>query len=295
MNGFGERVTAYRTRVDAALDRWLPPAVVAPARLHEALRYAVLGEGKRLRPLLVYASGEMLGIAPSRCDALAVAVELVHAYSLVHDDLPAMDDDELRRGHPTLHVAYDEATALLVGDALQSLAFEVLATDPECGATPARRLALIRTLAGAVGSLGMVGGQSLDLGAEGRRLDAAEIEQVYRLKTGRLIGAAVLLPSQLIDEPAAGQRLAGFAERIGLLFQLRDDLLEIERSTGELGKPRGSDVRHRKATLPALLGPGPARERMELLYQEAMSALDSFGDAAEPLRWLAGFVVRRQH
>jgi len=297
MNGFSERVADYRARVDAALDRWLPPAAVAPARLHEALRYSVLGEGKRMRPLLVYATGEMLGLPARRCDPLAVAVEFIHAYSLVHDDLPAMDDDDLRRGRPATHVAYDEATALLVGDALQALAFEVLATDPACAASADQRLALLRTLAGASGSRGMVGGQALDLRAEGRSLDAGAIEQIYRFKTGRLIEAAILLPGQLAG-PLAGEQaeaLALFAARIGLVFQIRDDLLDIERSTAELGKPGGSDVRNRKATLPAVLGVDAARARAERLHAEAMAALDLFDAAAEPLRVLSSFILERKH
>jgi farnesyl diphosphate synthase len=297
MNGFSGRVAAYRARVDAALDRWLPPAAVAPARLHEALRYAVLGDGKRVRPLLVYATGEMLGLDAGRCDPLAVAIELVHAYSLVHDDLPAMDDDHLRRGCPTVHVAYDEATALLVGDALQSLAFEVLATDPASVATSAQRLALIRTLAVASGSQGMVGGQVMDLAGEGRQLDAAAIERIYRLKTGRLIEAAILLPGQLAAGLAAmqGEALARFADRIGLVFQLRDDLLDLERSTAELGKPGRSDIRNQKATLPAILGLAAARDRAGRLQDEAMAALDAFGEPASPLRWLTDFIARRNH
>jgi geranylgeranyl pyrophosphate synthase len=295
MDAFSGRVAAYRTRVDTVLDRWLPRPEVAPARLHEALRYAVLGEGKRVRPLLVYATGEMLGLEPGSCDPLAAAVELVHAYSLVHDDLPAMDDDDLRRGRPTLHLAYDEATALLVGDALQSLAFEVLATDPACAATAGQRLALVRTLAAASGSDGLVGGQAMDLAGEGRDLDAVDIERIYRLKTGRLIEAAILLPQQLATglTTEQGEGLTRFADRIGLVFQLRDDLLDLERNTAELGKPRGSDVRNRKATLPAVLGLERARERADALQAEAMAALDAFGEAAGLLRWLAAYIAAR--
>lgn len=294
---FAQRVPEYRARADQSLARWLPAAEVAPTRLHEALRYSVLGAGKRIRPLLSYATGETLGLEPSRCDAPAVAVELIHAYSLVHDDLPAMDDDELRRGRPTTHVAYDEATALLVGDALQSLAFQILAEDEACLAGPALRMRMLAELAGASGSRGMVGGQALDLEAEGRALDQAEIERIYRLKTGRLIEAAIMLPVMLAGElpPSAESALRKFATQIGLAFQVRDDLLDVEGDTFVIGKPGGSDERNRKATLPAVVGLEATRLRADTVYSEAISALDPLGDRADPLRWLSEFIIRRDH
>ncbi|MCC5794072.1 MAG: polyprenyl synthetase family protein [Chromatiales bacterium] len=294
---FAQRVPEYRARADQSLARWLPAAEVAPTRLHEALRYSVLGAGKRIRPLLSYATGEILGLEPSRCDAPAVAVELIHAYSLVHDDLPAMDDDDLRRGRPTTHVAYDEATALLVGDALQSLAFQILAEDEACLAGPALRMRMLAELAVASGSRGMVGGQALDLRAEGRALDQAEIERIYRLKTGRLIEAAIMLPVILAGElPLSGERaLRAFATQIGLAFQIRDDLLDVEGETSVIGKPGGSDERNRKATLPAVVGLEATRLRADTVYADAISALDPLGDRAEPLRWLSEFIIRRDH
>jgi len=294
---FADRVPAYRARINAALGRCLPPATVAPARLHEALRYSVLGPGKRIRPLLVYATGETLGLPAEQCDAPAMAVELVHAYSLVHDDLPAMDDDDLRRGRATTHVAYDVATALLVGDALQSLAFQVLATDRACASSSAVRMQLVRILAEASGSHGMVGGQALDLAGEGRELAAGEIEQIYQLKTGRLIEAAILmvLPLQESLDAGDGQALARFAAHIGLAFQIRDDLLDIEGSTEVIGKPGGSDVRNRKATLPAVLGLEATRQRADKVYAEAMSALDRVGERAHALRWLSELIIQRNH
>ena len=237
----------------------------------------------------------MLGLQSVACDALAAAVELVHAYSLVHDDLPAIDNSDHRRGRPTLHLAYDEATALLVGDALQSLAFEVLATDPACTATAEQRLALVRTLAAAGGSDGLGGGQAMDLAGERRNLEAAEIERIYRLKTGRLIEAAIQLPRQLATglTTAQGEGLARFADLIGLVFQLRDDLLDLERSAAAPGKPRGSNVHNQKATLPAVLGLEKARERADQLQAEAMAALDAFGEAAGLLRWLTTHIAAR--
>lgn len=218
MNGFSDHAVAWHKRVDAGLDRWLPRASVAPARLHEALRHAVLGQGQRTHALLVYAAGELLGLDAVRCDPLAVAIELVHAYSQVHEDLPAMEGNDQRLGRPTLHVAYDEATALLVGDALQSLAFEVLATDPACKATATQRLALLSTLAAASGSHGMVGSQAMALAGEGWQQDLARTGLASRRRAGRLIEAALLLPRQLATGLTSAQEeaLARFADRIGL-------------------------------------------------------------------------------
>lgn len=277
------------------MDAWLRPADAAPVRLHAAIRYAVLGGGKRVRPLLVYAAGETLGVAPERVDPIAVSLELLHAYSLVHDDLPAMDDDELRRGRPTTHVAYDEATAVLVGDTLQTEAYSVLLNAPAYAADPALRVRLMRLLAEASGSAGMAGGQAMDLAAEGHWLAAAELETMYRLKTGRLIEAAIRMPCACageLDESSRGA-LDRFADNIGLAFQITDDVLDVTGATEVIGKPSGSDQRHNKATYPALFGLDVARRRVAELSDAALGALEQLGERAAPLRWMAGYLLRR--
>ena len=292
---FSARVGAYQARVESAMDRWLPAATVAPTRLHEAMRYAVLGGGKRVRPLLIYATGETLGVAPPHLDAAAAAVEMVHAYSLIHDDLPAMDDDDLRRGRPTCHRAFDEATAILAGDALQALALEVLACDD--GVPAPRRAAMLAVLARASGSRGMAGGQAIDLEAERTTQTLAELEGMHALKTGALIGAAITLALTAAGERSAAERdaLARFGDAIGLAFQVRDDILDVVGETEVLGKPQGSDERHEKSTFPALLGLDGARRHVAALKTDALAALAVFGDAAEPLRWLTGYIVDRDH
>jgi geranylgeranyl pyrophosphate synthase len=282
-------------RIEAALDRSLAPARTQPARFNTAIRYAVLGGGKRLRPLLAYAAAEWLGLAPERVDAIAVALEFVHAYSLVHDDLPAMDDDHLRRGRATTHLAFDEATAILVGDALQALAYNVLATDAHLRATPEIQLQLVRDLARASGSQGMAGGQAVDVAATGARLTAAELEDLYARKTGQLLHAAVIMPCRLKPdlEPAAFDAADRFARALGLAFQLADDLLDIEGSPEIIGKPQGSDARNRKLTMPSLLGIEGARRRLEELRREAVDSLAAAGRDAGPLLSICDWVVAR--
>ena len=294
---FAKRVPEYRSRVDAALDQCLPSSESEPALFHQAMRYSALGPGKRLRPLLAYATGEVLGIDPLRIDPIAVSIEMLHAYSLVHDDLPAMDDDDLRRGRPTAHIAYDEATAILVGDALQALAFEVLATDAVYEGLPEVRCRLVAALADATGSTGMVGGQVMDLAAEGNWVDAEHLEKMYALKTGCLIRAAIVMACKCKTDIAQRDfdALDRFSQTIGLAFQVKDDLLEIEESTETLGKSQASDEINGKATYPALFGLDTARARSEALYQYALSELDPLGESAAPLRWLSDFVVRRNH
>ncbi|MEJ2602103.1 MAG: polyprenyl synthetase family protein [Gammaproteobacteria bacterium] len=292
---FADRIHHYTERVDAAIDRTLPAAERPPARLHEAMRYATLNGGKRIRPLLVFASGEVLGLHTRYLEPPAMAIEFLHAFSLVHDDLPAMDDDDLRRGKPTVHREFDEATAILAADALQPLAFRVLAEAPEPPAGPAGQLAVIRLFAIACGSLGMTGGQSIDLESEGRRLDRETLEHMYRLKTGQLITASVMTPALLtadIDEPARAA-LATFANCLGLAFQIRDDILDVEGDTAVIGKTAGADACHHKATWPGLFGLDAAKKRCDELYGAGISSLDHFGDAAEPLRWLADFIIHR--
>ena len=284
-------------RVEAALAQRLPAPSVPPTRLHEAMRYALLGAGKRVRPVLVYATGQALGASLESLDAPACAVEMIHAYSLVHDDLPAMDDDDLRRGRPTCHRAYDEATAILVGDALQTLAFQVLCGDADDGGTPATRLAMIRTLAAASGSRGMAGGQALDLDAVGRDLSLAELEQLHIHKTGALIRASVRLGTLAAPaaDPGAVRSLDRYGKCIGLAFQIRDDILDVEGDPALIGKTRGKDAVHNKPTYPALLGLAGARDKCAVLLAEAESCLAGLGERAEPLRWLADYIVARSH
>ena len=292
---FEDRIEYYSKRVGDKLDGALPPAGVQPGQLHEAMRYAVLDGGKRVRPLLVYASGECLGVADSLLDSPAAAIEFIHAFSLVHDDLPAMDDDDLRRGKPTVHRQFGEATAILAADALQPLAFSVLASLD--GVAAEARMKLVALVANACGSIGMTGGQSIDLASEGASLSAGEIERMYALKTGALIHAAVM-SACLLAEGLAQDRydaLENFARDIGVAFQIKDDILDIEGETDVIGKPAGSDAGLDKATYPSLFGVDASRRRCDELLQSGVTHLQSLGDEAEPLRWLAAYIVDRGH
>ena len=288
-------VEDYQTRTEAALDRWLPKSDVQPTRLHEAMRYATLGGGKRIRPILVYASGNCVGAPTTALDAPAVAVEFIHAYSLIHDDLPAMDNDDLRRGQPTCHKAFDDATAILAGDALQALAFETLATDRHIIVSADQRVRMISTLTDASGSLGMAGGQALDLAAVGRDLSLADLERMHLHKTGALIRASVRLGALSLPdiEEAPLERLDRYARNIGLAFQVRDDILDIEGDTDIIGKPQGSDLERNKPTYPYLLGMAGAKKAADDLNREALAAIESFDAGADPLRWLANHIVNR--
>ncbi len=279
-------------RVAGVLDLLLPVTTEPPRALHEAMRYAVLGGGKRVRALLAYAGGELVAAEPAHVDASAAAVELIHGYSLVHDDLPCMDDDVLRRGKPTCHVAFGEATALLAGDALQSLAFEVLA---QAGAGDAGRQLLL--LAHAAGSHGMAGGQAIDLGAAGTALRIPELEHMHRLKTGALIRAAVRLGAGCgrtlrDDEDTALDR---YAAAIGLAFQVVDDVLDVEGTAQSLGKTAGKDAAQNKATYVSLLGLGEARQRIETLRAEAHAALAHFGATARRFHEIADWIALRKN
>ena len=294
--GFQVFLGDCRTRVERALDQWLPAASMQPQELHSAMRYATLGDGKRVRPVLVYAAGQALGVKPDCLDGAACAVELIHAYSLVHDDLPAMDDDDLRRGRPTCHRAYDEATAILAGDALQTLAFRVLCEDDGLCIDRADRLRMIAELAHASGSRGMAGGQALDIAATGREIDLAQLENLHIHKTGALILASVRLGA-LAAGAANDPRVPGlerYAKCIGLAFQVRDDVLDVEGETETLGKTRGKDAAADKATYPALIGLDAAREMAQRLIEEALDNIAMFDDAANPLRQLAHYIVGRQ-
>lgn len=297
ISGFTNRIDDYRERVEAALARWLPEETEAPARLHAAMHYATLAPGKRIRPLLVYATGEALGVPVERLDGPACAVEFIHAYSLVHDDLPAMDDDDLRRGRPTCHRAWDEATAILVGDALQTLAFEVLARDHAMVADSVRRLNMVSLLARAAGSTGMAGGQMVDIEAQGKKLARNELDNMHTMKTGALICAAVLLGAHSLREPrdTTLSALERFGTRIGLAFQIQDDILDATGDSARLGKEAGADAAHDKPTYTGLLGIEAARAALSNVYSEALGALEPLGDAAEPLITLSRFIVERDH
>ncbi len=285
----------FRERVEAVLARVLPSEVREPVQLHRAMRYAALGEGKRVRPVLVYAAGAALGVAPASLDAAAAAVELIHAYSLVHDDLPAMDDDDLRRGRPTTHRAFDEATAILAGDALQVLAFEILANEPMPSVDAAARIDMIRLLASASGTLGMAGGQSMDLAATGRRLEPRQIEDMHALKTGALIRASVLMACAACPGlPAARQEaLDRYGRAIGLSFQIVDDLLDVLGDPAVTGKVAGADALRGKPTYPAIAGVAAARARATELAQDGVAALEILGPEAGLLREFAGDLVLR--
>jgi farnesyl diphosphate synthase len=291
-----EFMTVCQNRAEAALETRLPAATRMPERLHEAMRYSALGGGKRLRPLLTYATGKALGIDLERLDGPASAVEFVHVYSLIHDDLPAMDDDSLRRGKPTCHVAFDEATAILAGDALQALAFHVLAHDPTIDVPAENRLAMIESLATASGSLGMVGGQAIDLHSVGKMLDLPGLENMHIRKTGALIRASVNMAAlaMLPVEPVLADRLDHYAKCIGLSFQIKDDILDEESDTQTLGKTQGKDRDNNKPNYPALLGLAGAKQKALELHEAALDSLSSFGSEANLLRALSLFIIERQ-
>jgi geranylgeranyl pyrophosphate synthase len=290
---FSERISEYDDRIGGKLAEALPGSAEMPDRLHEAMRYAVLSGGKRIRPLLVYAAGECLGIDVDYLDAPAMAIELIHAFSLVHDDLPAMDNDDLRRGQPTVHRKFDEATAILAADALQPLAFQILAATT--GISSDKRIRLVETVARACGSLGMTGGQSIDLSSEGHSLSETELEQMYALKTGALIEASVMAVGFLADDLPTEKRdaLLSFSRNIGVAFQIKDDILDVEGETDVIGKQAGADQLLAKATYPSIFGIAAARQRCDYLLQAGLKQLEMFGDDAEPLRWLARYIVAR--
>jgi farnesyl diphosphate synthase len=292
---FETLVESWRARVEVALARYLPDPATQPRRLHEAMRYSVLGGGKRVRALLVYAAGRALDVAPERLDAPACALELIHAYSLVHDDLPAMDDDDLRRGRPACHKAFDEATAILAGDALQALAFKVVAAEDTL---PERvRVQMVEVLACAAGSRGMAGGQCLDLEAEGQDLDLVQLENIHIHKTGALIRSAVVLAGLCADNPSLDltRDLGHYGACIGLAFQIRDDILDVEGDPSVIGKTRGKDASQEKVTYPALLGLAGAREKAAQLHAEAIERLASLGHRADALRRVADYIVGRAY
>jgi len=290
-----DRLSAYQARIEQVLDRCLTLPDSGTARLREGMRYSVLGGGKRLRPVLVYTTGEALGAPLDHLDLPAAAVELVHVYSLVHDDLPAMDNDDLRRGRPTCHRAFDEATAILVGDALQALAFDVLAHNVAGNANATARLEMIRILAYASGTSGMAGGQAIDLASVGRTLTADDVENMHRRKTGALIQCSVLLGATAAGLEAGPKldALKKFGADIGLAFQIQDDILDVEGETEVIGKSAGADIARGKPTFPSTLGLQASRERAQALCEGAIAALAPLGAGAAPLAELARFVVNR--
>ncbi|MEC9374880.1 MAG: farnesyl diphosphate synthase [Pseudomonadota bacterium] len=282
-------------RIEAKLIEVLPHITDPPEKLHAAMQYAVLGNGKRLRPLLVYAAGYSFNVSPKILDAPAAAVEIMHAFSLIHDDLPAMDDDPLRRGKETLHIAFDEATAILAADALQPLAFEILTTDKFLKVNDKVRLKLVSILSKACGSSGMTGGQSIDLQAEGKTLSKNEIEHMYKLKTGELLHASVLMGASCGEncKDIDLEKLSLFIEKIGLAFQIHDDILDIEGETNTIGKIKGSDQKRSKATWPGILGINKAKARTEELLHQSLKEIEKFGPRADPLRDIAYYIVNR--
>jgi len=296
-NALKEYLVSTQSRVERALDSRLPSKNVLPKKLHDAMRYSTLDGGKRMRPMLAYATGKALGLSADILDGPACAVELIHVYSLIHDDLPAMDDDDLRRGKPTSHIAYDEATAILTGDALQALAFEVLANDPSIKVDAESRLKMITTLTKASGSQGMVGGQAIDLESVGTKLTLPELENMHIHKTGALIRASVnmaALAKPNID-PTVAKKLDHYAKCIGLSFQVKDDILDEESDTATLGKTQGKDQDNDKPTYPALLGLNGAKEKAQELHEQAVESLSSFGPEADLLRDLSLYIIQRDH
>ena len=289
-------MTAIQQRVERALDVCLPPADLAPARLHEAMRYAVLGGGKRVRPLLAFAAGELTRAPVATVERIAVAIELIHAYSLVHDDLPCMDDDVLRRGRPTCHIRFDEATAMLAGDALQSEALAVIVEAP-LSADPARNTGLLQMFALACGSRGMAGGQAIDLAAVGQSMTLPELERMHSLKTGALIRASIMLGAGCGDaqDESLTARLSRFADVVGLAFQVVDDILDVEASSIELGKTAGKDALQNKPTFVSILGLDAAKSRLRDLHREARETLVGTGERARRLSEIADFIILRKH
>jgi geranylgeranyl pyrophosphate synthase len=285
-------ISAWRERFERLLDRVLPPSAMPPLKLHRAMRYSALGGGKRFRPILVYASAKALNLPCERFDPIAVAIELIHAYSLIHDDLPAMDDDDLRRGRPTCHREFDEATAILAGDAMQALAFAVLARELPSAAPSS--LDVINAIAEACGSTGMAGGQALDLGAVGRRIDEETLKTMHRLKTGALITASVTTPCILAGADETVLRLmAEYGEAVGLAFQVHDDILDVTGNSELIGKSTQADLALDKPTFPSILGLEESRRQAAELRDRAIGQLEGIEGDTSTLAWLAEYVISR--
>ncbi len=295
MNDFFDQIQIYQKSVEKALDLWLPDETLPPRNLHEAMRYSVLAEGKRIRPILVYATGQAFDVELENLNGQACAVEIIHAYSLIHDDLPSMDNDDLRRGRPTCHRAFGEATAILAGDALQTLAFQIIASDPKIKVDDSQRLKMIQTLARASGSQGMAGGQAIDLAAVGKKLDISELENMHTHKTGALIKASAEIGALSTNKrnDALFSAISDYAKYIGIAFQVKDDILDIESDTSTLGKPQGSDESMNKPTYPNLLGLEGAKEMAHKLHHKAIKCLDVFDEKAKMLREIADYIINR--
>lgn len=296
-NNLKKYLISAQSRVEKALDLRLPSEKILPNKLHQAMRYSVLGGGKRMRPMFTYCTGKALGLNEDQLDGPACAVELIHVYSLIHDDLPAMDDDNLRRGKATCHLAYDEATAILTGDALQALAFEVLANDTSIMVASDSRLKMITMLTKASGSQGMVGGQAMDLASVGIILNLPELENMHIYKTGALIRTSVNMAtlSKADIDPILAKKLDHYAKCIGLAFQVKDDILDEESNTATLGKTQGKDRDNNKPTYPALLGLSGAKQKAQELHEQAMESLNSFASEADLLRDLSLYIIQRDH
>lgn len=294
---FHETLKLYRQRVDQALLTQLPSLETSDTQLPVVMHYAVTNGGKRVRPVLTYATGKALGLSLDRVDVAACALEMMHAYSLVHDDLPAMDDDDLRRGKPTCHKAFDEALAILAGDALQALAFTILALNRDPLVSDTAKLRMVEILGEASGAKGMAAGQAIDLESVGRKLTLAELENMHNHKTGALIKASVLLPAVLSEssDPDLMPRLEGYAGAVGLSFQIVDDILDVVSDTETLGKKQGADIALNKPTYPALLGLDGAREHAERMHEKALSYLEGLGPDFDELRTLSAYIVQRTY
>jgi farnesyl diphosphate synthase len=296
-NALKEYLVIVQNRVENALNTRLPAENILPKKLHQAMRYSVLNGGKRMRPMLTYSTGKVLGLSPDNLDGPACAVEFIHVYSLIHDDLPAMDDDDLRRGKATCHIKFDEATANLTGDALQALAFELLAHDPTIKVDASNRLKMITTLTKASGSQGMVGGQAIDLESVGTKLSLPELENMHIHKTGALIRASVNMATLAKPDldPGIAKKLDHYAKCIGLSFQVKDDILDEESDTATLGKTQGKDKDNDKPTYPALLGLSGAKQKAQDLHENALDSLSDFGSEADLMRDLSLYIIQRDH
>ncbi len=294
---FQTRLDEYQKRVDTALDKYLPREDPPEHNLAEAIRYSVVGGGKRIRPAMVYAAGEAMGVSTDLLDIPACAVEMIHAYSLVHDDLPAMDDDDLRRGRPTCHKAFDEATAMLAGDALQALAYEILAKDDHVELTPEHRIEMLSLLTEASGAHGMAGGQAVDLASVGKHLTLQQLEHMHQLKTGALIRASILLGGMCKQDISKDEldMLSEYALCIGLSYQIQDDILDVVSDTETLGKPQGSDEAQEKPTFPAIIGLEESRQRAMQQHELALKILEPLDKKADSLRQLSAYIVERQY
>lgn len=294
---FQSCLDTYQKRVNVALDRYLPTDDPPEHNLAEAIRYSVIGGGKRIRPAMVYAAGEAMGVSTDLLDIPACAVEMIHAYSLIHDDLPAMDDDDLRRGRPTCHKAFDEATAMLAGDALQALAYEILAKDDHEELTPEHRIEMLSLLTEASGAHGMAGGQAVDLASVGKQLTLEQLEHMHQLKTGALIRASVLLGGMCKQDISQEElkMLSDYAHCIGLSFQIQDDILDVISDTETLGKPQGSDQEQEKPTFPAIIGLEQSKQRAIQQHELALKILEPLDEKADSLRQLSAYIVERQY